>query len=231
MLSYSDNYCTIDIRNSLGTGYINRRLAELGFHNSHVVLDAKGNYLSKHTTTNDVASLIKQLQNGDLLNAALTTRFINDLKAQVWRARISSALPVGTKVASKSGQLETSTGTIEGDSAIVFGPKSTYVLVAIGIEGAKPGAIREISRLVYEAWQESIAKPSNYPAAQLVTLKATNLRSLPAGPVLRVIPANTAVTVLYSERGWLYVKVGTRKGYLLYNTVRLSNRYLRWGSL
>lgn len=231
MLSYSDNYCTIDIRNQLGISYINDRLLELGFSQSHVLTDGNGKYLSKHTTTEDVATLLSELQKGHLLNAANTKVFINYLKGQVWRARISSALPIGTQVASKSGQLEVASGTIEGDAAIVFGPTSTYVLVVIGTEGAVPAAVREVSRLVYTAWQGSIAKPSSYPARQLVTTKDVYLRSLPAGRKVRLIPANAAISVLYSERGWLLVQYGTRKGYIFYNTVRLSNRYLHWGAL
>ena len=231
MISYSDNECAVDIRQKLGIAHINSRLKSLGLNNSHVVLNSQGEYLTKHTTTADIATFLELLQSGELLNQTQTTLFISLLKGQVWRARISSALPIGTVVGSKSGQLLTNSGMIEGDSAIIFGPESTYILVVIGGSGATGAAVRGVSDLVYRSWQGSVTLASNYPSAQMVTSSKTYLRTRPGGSVIRTLNSGTSLTLDWSERGWLYVKVGARKGYVYQNTVRLSNRYLRWGAL
>ena len=231
MLSYSDNDCASDLRAKLGVNHINTRLQQLGLLNSHIVLDSHGKYLTKNTTTADVATYLQKLQTGELLDTTQTARFIKLLKGQVWRSRISSALQVGTQVASKSGQLLTESGMIEGDSAIIFGPTSTYVLVVIGRSGAKSAAVRGVSDLVYRKWQCAVTVAATYPSAQLVTSQRTYLRTRPGGLILKTLPIGTAVSLQWSERGWLYVKVGTRKGYLYQSSVLLSNRYLRWGAL
>jgi beta-lactamase class A len=230
MISYSDNECASDIRLKLGIAHINSKLASLGLNNSHVVLSGSGSYLTKHTTTADVATLLSKLHQGRLLDAARTKTFIALLKGQVWRARISSAVQTGTAVASKSGQLQTTTGMIEADSAIIFGPRSTYVLVVIGRSGASGAAVRGVSNLVYRQWQGEIVRQASYPSSQLVTNAATYLRSKPGGSAIKRIAAGVAVTLAWSERGWLFVKVGGQRGYVYQSSVRLSNRYLHWGS-
>ncbi|MFM2024079.1 MAG: hypothetical protein RLZZ56_92 [Actinomycetota bacterium] len=230
MISYSDNECAVDIRQKLGIKFINSRLLTLGLADSHVVTNSEGEYLTKHTTTANVAKFLSLLQSGELLDSTQTTRFRNLLKGQVWRSRISSALPVGTVVGSKSGQLLTNTGMIEGDSAIIFGPKSTYILAVIGRSGSTGAAVRGVSDLIYRQWQGQITKASNYPSAQLTTLVSTYLRTRPGGPIIRTLAPGTSLTLQWSERGWLMVRVGSRKGYVYQSAVRLSNRYLNWGS-
>ena len=231
MISYSDNECAVDLRNKLGIGHINARLAAIGLSSSHVVVDGNGHYLTKHTTTQDIATFLRKLKAGQLLDATQTARFIALLKGQVWRARISSALPVGTQVGSKSGQLLTNNGMIEADSAIIFGPNSTYVLVVVGTSGATSAAVRGVSSLVYQLWQGPILKASSYSSWQMVTTVRTYLRNRPGGAIVRSVVAGTPVKLEWSDRGWLFVRVGTSKGYLYQNSVRLSNSYLHWGAL
>lgn len=231
MISYSDNSCTSDIRTKLGNGYVNTKLAAAGFTNTRIVVASGNVYKTKETTTNDVATLLSKLYRGQLLNSVYTEKLISLMKAQVWRARISSGLAAGTQVASKSGQLLVSSGMIEGDSAIVYGPNSDYVLVAIGIHNATGAAIRQVSHLVYEGWQGPILTPASYPAAQVVTTTRVYFRSYPGGSIIRSLSSGTAATVLWSERGWVYVKVGTRKGYIYHSYLKLSTRYLNWGTL
>jgi beta-lactamase class A len=231
MISYSDNYCTVDIRSKLGNAYVNSHLSELGLTESRIVLDSQGKYLTKVTTTDDVATFLTKLHRGELLNTTYTSKFIEYLKAQIWRSRISSALPVGTQVASKSGQLLVDSGMIEGDSAIIYGPTSTYVLVAIGTNNATASAIRGISDLIFRAWQGNIQIASNYSSYQLVAPTTVYLRSKPGGWVVKTIKAGTAIKVYWNNRGWVYVNAAGRKGYIYYSRMRLSNRYLNWGGL
>jgi beta-lactamase class A len=230
MLSYSDNQCTQDFRKKLGNKFVNARLKDLGFVDSRISTDTRGNYVTKRTSTRDVAKLLVGLERGQLLNQSNTSRFKEYLKGQIWRARISSALQAGTQVASKSGQLLTPAGMIEADSAIVYGPTSTYVLVVLGNNGASGSVIRGVSDLVYRQWQGPIIRHSNYSSAQMVTSKKASFRATIGGRLIKVLPANTAVTVKWTVRGWAYVKVGSTKGYLNHTTLKLSSRYLRWGT-
>lgn len=231
MISYSDNYCTVDIRAKLGNAYVNTKLADLGLTDSRILLDGDGKYVTKETTTDDVATFLAKLHRGELLNTTYTSKFVEYLKAQIWRARISSALPVGTQVASKSGQLLVDSGMIEGDSAIIYGPTSTYVLVVIGTDNATGPAVRGISDLVYRAWQGEIQTASNYSTYQLVAPTTLYLRSKPGGWVIKTIKAGTAIKVYWNNRGWVYVNAAGRKGFIYYSKMRLSNRYLHWGGL
>ena len=231
MISYSDNYCAVDIRSKLGNSYVNTKLAELGLTNSRIVLDSRGKYVTKETTTDDVATFLAKLHRGELLNPTYTAKFIEYLKAQIWRARISSALPVGTQVASKSGQLLVDSGMIEGDSAIIYGPSSTYVLVVIGTNDATSPAVRGVSDLVYRTWQGDIPTASNYSTYQLVAPTNVYLRSSPGGWVIKTIKSGTPIKVYWSKRGWVYVNAAGRKGYIYHSKMRLSNRYLHWGGL
>ena len=231
MISFSDNSCAVDFREKLGSRFINQRLVSLGFTNSKVVLDSRGSYQTKRTTSADVAELLSRLEREQLLNSNLTNEFRSLLKGQVWRSRISSGIEVGTPVASKSGQLLTGSGMIEADSAIVYGPNSTYVLVVFGRGNATGAVVRGVSHIIYRNWQKPIFRSTNYPGAQLVTKERVSLRSRPGGYTLRALPAGSSLTLVWSERGWLYVKFGTTKGFVYQNTIRLSNRYLNWGAL
>ncbi|MEY4398282.1 MAG: hypothetical protein RLZ53_858 [Actinomycetota bacterium] len=230
MISYSDNDCAVDIRSKLGNAYVNTKLADLGLADSRIILDGRGKYVTKETTTDDVAAFLAKLHRGELLNSTYTAKFVQYLKAQIWRARISSALPVGTQVASKSGQLLVASGMIEGDSAIIYGPTSTYVLVVVGTHEASGPTVRGISDLVYRAWQGSVTTPSNYSSYQLVASTTTYLRSSPGGWVIKTIKAGTPIKVYWNARGWAYVYSAGRKGYLYHSKMRLSNRYLHWGN-
>jgi beta-lactamase class A len=231
MISYSDNYCATDFRGKLGISHINSRINQWGLLSSNIVATSRGEYITKHTTTADVARFLKQLHSGNLLNAGNTANFITLLKGQVWRGRASSGIQSGVPVASKSGQLLVNNGMIEADSAIIFGPGSTYIFVVIGSGGATGLAVRGASKLVYENWQAPISNRATYARSQLVVSAKTYLRTRPGGPVIKTLPIGSAIELEWSQRGWLYVQSGTRKGFIYENTVRLSNGYLRWGGL
>jgi hypothetical protein len=133
-------------------------------------------------------------------------------------------------VASKSGELLVASGMIEGDSAIIYGPSSNYVLVVIGTNDATGAAVRGVSDLVYRAWQGPIQTASSYSSYQLVAPTKIYLRSKPGGWVIKTIKSGTAIKVYWNKRGWAYVNAAGRKGYIYYSKMRLSGRYLHWGN-
>ena len=231
MISFSDNECASDFRTKLGISSINKRLLSWGLSSSHIVTNSRGQYLTKHTTTGDLAHFLKELHAGNILNANNTSGLIDLMKNQVWRGRISSGIQLGIQVASKSGQLLTNNGMIEADSALVYSPSSTYLLVVVGTSGATGVAVRGVSKLVYESWQGPITSRAIYPKAQLIVAKKTYLRNHAGGRILKTLAAGSALELLWSERSWLYVVSGSTKGFVYENAVRLSNRYLHWGDL
>ena len=110
--------------------------------NTYIVLDSKGRYVTKRTSSDDLALLLARLEQGALLSEEGTNEFTKRLLAQIWRQRISSGVAAGTVVGSKSGQLWVPSGMVEADTAIIHGPNSTYVLTVIGTHGAVGTTVR-----------------------------------------------------------------------------------------
>lgn len=227
MIEVSDNPCAVDLRLKLGMRQLNALFASEGYTGTSIVLDSKGRYVTKRTTTDDLALLLSRLATGELLSEAQTAQFTKRLLAQIWRHRISSGVPPGAVVGSKSGQLWVSSGMVEADTAIVYGPNGTYVLAAIGTHRANVTAIRGISTYVYRYLQGPVAEKAVFPAKQYVTKIDVYLRKSPAGTRITQVRKGTAVQVLSSDRIWLRVKVGSRYGWLPYAHLALGTAY-RW---
>lgn len=226
MIQLSDNNCSVDLRLKLGMRNLNRLFASAGYPNTYIVLDSRGRYVTKRTSTDDLALLLARLEQGTLLSDAMTVQFKNRLLAQVWRQRISSGVQAGTVIGSKSGQLWVSSGMVEADTAIVHGPTSTYVLTAVGTNNAITSAIRGISTIVYQHLQGPITLRATFPATQFVTTGKVALRTKPGGAVIKYLPVNTAVQMLHSNRVWLQVKVGSRTGWVMFQQLALHPAYL-----
>ncbi len=176
MIEISDNLCAEDLRAAVGFQRINELLASQGYTGTYVVLDAEGNFVTKRTTTDDLVTLLTRLDEGSLLGAESTELLMTHLRAQMWRNKISSGVQVGTVVASKSGTLMTDTGMMQGDAAIVYGERSSYVLAVLGTDDAVPEAIRGVSAIVYRHLQGSLRSPARYPESQFITTVETALR-------------------------------------------------------
>lgn len=109
----------------------------------------------KHTTANDLATTLQKLQAGSLLNADHTQLLLNLMRQQHYRQRIPAGVPSSVAVADKPGWLSPADGEngyIENDAAIVYGPKSTYVLT-ITTNGSSPQPLADLSKLVYDYLQ------------------------------------------------------------------------------
>ena len=175
MIQVSDNLRSVDLRLRLGMRALNRLFSSEGYADTYIALDSKGRYVTKRTSTDDLALLLARLEQGSLLSEAGTAEFKKRLRAQVWRARISSGVQAGTVVASKSGQLWVSSGMVEADTAIVYGPESTYVLTVIGTTNAKSVVVRGISSIVYRYLQGDLDVRARFPSTQFVTAATIKL--------------------------------------------------------
>jgi beta-lactamase class A len=227
MIQVSDNQCAVDLRLKIGMGKLNRLFANEGYADTYIVLDSKGQYVTKRTSSDDLALLLARLEEGALLSEAQTNEFTKRLLAQIWRHRIGSGVAAGTVVGSKSGELWVPSGMVEADTAIIHGEHSTYVLTAIGTHGAVGTTIRGISTIVYRHLQGDFEVRASFPSQQFVTTTKVKLRTAPAGSLAKYLPKGTAVEVLYSNRNWMRVKAGTRYGWVAFEELSLRKAY-RW---
>ncbi len=105
----------------------------------------------KHTTAADLATMLDKLYSGSLLGQANTQLLLTLMKQQHYRERIPAGVPSGVVVADKPGWLSPTdgeSGYTENDAAIVYGPKSTYLLV-IMTNGSTTQPLTALSRQIY----------------------------------------------------------------------------------
>jgi len=106
----------------------------------------------KYSTAQDLATTLDKLYAGTLLNQAHSQLLINLMKQQHYRERIPTGVPSGVAVADKPGWLSPADGEngyTENDAAIVYGPKSTYILV-ITTTGSSTRPLANLSSQVYD---------------------------------------------------------------------------------
>ncbi len=147
LLVISSDACAFVLGKLVGWSALNSRLHEAGFTNTNInnyteTGDTSGD---KYTTAYDEALLLDRLANGTLLNQEHTEVMTGFMKRQIHRQRIAGGLPKGVEVASKPGFIY----EIENDSGIVYGPKSTYVVVLLS-DGSEPAVLAELSASIYK---------------------------------------------------------------------------------
>ncbi len=138
MIVISENACPIAIADVLGWGAINEFAHSHGFTRTHIA--ARDNHITAH----DTAEFLAKLYHGELLNTEHTNRFMDMLKRQRYR----TAIPKGSRgadVADKVGIY----GSYWHDGAIVYHPKTTYVLVIL-TKGGGPANIADLAGKIYD---------------------------------------------------------------------------------
>jgi beta-lactamase class A len=213
MIEPSDNYCAQELRLRIGTASLDRLLHAHGFTGTTFWYDGKR---TKTTTTADVALVLTRLARGTLVSAASSKRFLTLLETQVWREAIPPGLPDGVRQASKPGTLWTRTGMVQTDSAIVWGPRSRYVLVVMGSNDATTHAITRISKVVYTGLEGPERTPFPYDRQQM---KATGKLVLTAAvsrssQVLGTFRTGTKVEVIDSRYTRYLVRIAGRVGWI-----------------
>ncbi len=109
----------------------------------------------KHTTANDMNLILQKLYAGTLLNSANTQLLLGLMQRQNYRQRIPAGIPSSVTVADKPGWLTIAEGdnqNVQNDAAIVYGPKSTYILV-INTTGSQTGPLTNLSKEIYNYLQ------------------------------------------------------------------------------
>lgn len=223
MIHASDNYCHTDIVHWIGIAELNRMIRAAGFVNTSYGTVPPGTsvlYAGNRTTTNDLAALVYGLSSRSILTAQFADYLLAHMKSQIFRTRIPSGIPPGIAQASKPGALWVAAGLLQGDTAIVRGPRSTYVISIIGDNGPPQAALRAISRTVYEHLNGTFGAAASYPAAQMVTAKATSLLSSAGGRYRKTIPAGHWIQVLDAQRVWYYVQYGSYRYWTHYSNLK-----------
>lgn len=148
MLIHSNNDCGYPMGQLIGWANVTTFLQQQGFQSTNINnYDSSGNTTDadKVSTPEDEADFMQRLATGKLLNKEHTELMLSRMKQQVWRERIPAGIPTSIAVADKPGWLP----GINNDTAVVYGPKSTYVL-SIMSTGATSDQLAALSKIVYE---------------------------------------------------------------------------------
>jgi beta-lactamase class A len=131
MMTVSDNVAANMLEDHVGRANVNTAFDGLGLHSTRVHTWAAGDPVapnaSAYTTASDMLKLYAGLAGGAEVDAGSNREMLNLLLANQVADRLPALLPDGTPVAHKNGELD---GLIN-DAGIVYGPKSTYVVVVL----------------------------------------------------------------------------------------------------
>lgn len=155
MIVNSDNNAARTLGFMIGWTNINQLLRSIGINSTDL-----NNYVGsdttpegdKHSTAADLATLLNRLYSGTLLNKTHTQLLLDLMEQQQWRERIPAGVPSSVTVADKPGWLSPADGEneyVQNDAAIVYGPKSTYILV-IMTAGGDTDPLTSLSQQVYD---------------------------------------------------------------------------------
>lgn len=138
-----------------GAELVNSYLEREGYHETSVqsiLSPSASKPLSlggKNTTSvKDCGMLLERIFKGECVNREASLEMLNILLEQECTWKIPAGLPEGIKTANKTGE----TDLDQHDIAIVYGPKSTYILCVMSQECPEANAIdniRSISKTVY----------------------------------------------------------------------------------
>ena len=149
MMSVSDNVAANLMYDRVGYSNVNQTLRELGLAYSGLVQG--GDLL---TTAGGTATLMEAIARGRAVSPAASEEMNALLESDVINDRLPALLPLGTRVAHKTGNWSNATH----DGGIVFSPRATYVIVVLTDYGyAVDGGSRiaRLSKAVYDYYNPS----------------------------------------------------------------------------
>lgn len=152
MLVRSDNDCGWPVGSLVDWNKIDSLLRNEGFTSTQInnyTPNGEFTDTDKLTSATDLTEFLYRLQVGKLLNTQYTELMLSHMKQQIWDERIEAGVPVGIPVAAKPGWLP----GVENDAAIVYGPKSTYVVTILSTNSS-PTTLAELSETIYNHLQQ-----------------------------------------------------------------------------
>lgn len=169
MITVSDNDAYNELVSTLGSGdflagcqVMNQYLQEQGYSHTgvhHTLSPSKsvsmGDGQSNMTSVGDCGKLLERIYRGECVSEEASDKMLNLLLGQQTDWKIPAGVPEEIQVANKSGE----TDTCQHDIAIVYGPKTTYILCIMSDnlpdEDTGIQKIQELSSLVYEYFLEA----------------------------------------------------------------------------
>ncbi len=159
MIVVSDNTATNMLVNRVGgMDRINRDLESFGLRRTRwnrlmMDVEARSRGVENALFAGETADLFAKLHRGELTEKPETTQAILDvLLAQELRGKMPAQLPEGTRVAHKTGGLE----SISHDSGILYAPTGPIAIAiltkGIADEEVSQSAIQRIAKAVYDEW-------------------------------------------------------------------------------
>ena len=121
MVTLSDNSGAYMLAKKVGSGRINEDMFSLGLMHTHI----RGEDLQ--TSAYDMARLLEIIARGEALSAQTSSEMVHLMARQQVRNRIPVLLPAEATVANKTGNW----AAAAHDVAIVYGPRSTFVIVLL----------------------------------------------------------------------------------------------------
>lgn len=223
-LYVSDNGCAVELRLAAPMSSLNQMFQTEGYSNTRLILNSQGGYVTKTTTTNDLALLLQRLAEGKLLNEDYTKLLKSPLYNQAWLSKIPSGIPENITTFNKTGSLNTSSGLIEADTAIVYGPESKYVLTILGTDDAEADAIKAVSALIYQELQQDKTAPKVWGLQQFETIRPTIWRGANSSVTL---PTGTQLELYYSEGTQFSVYYNNQLGWVDSANLSFNSEYTK----
>lgn len=138
-----------------GCRTVNQYLKKQGYTNTechNTLHPSSSSYTSdgskNKATAKDAGVLLERIYDGKCVSPKYSKEMLNLLLKQTRRWKIPAGLPSGTKVANKTGE----TSDYQHDAAIVYGPKTDYVVCIFSQTGEYNGinGIKKLSAKIYD---------------------------------------------------------------------------------
>lgn len=143
MMSVSDNVAAVMLLDRAGARHINDAMAALGLEETALTEDQ-----SLPATAGDMARLVEAIARGEGLGAGSSAEMTALMRTEELADRIPRELPDGTVVAHKTGNWTNATH----DAGIVYGRRSTYVMVLMSDLGFESDASLVEADVAKIAW-------------------------------------------------------------------------------
>lgn len=153
MIVVSDNIASNLLLDQVGSGAVNRLMAELGMTSSHLgrrFMEQPTPGRDNRMSPSDAGRCLAAVWRQEVLAEPVRSFALDILRRQQYREKIPLLLPPEVPVYHKTGELE----GVRHDAAIVEHPRGAYVLVVFTADGGHPwevdAAIARLSRAVYD---------------------------------------------------------------------------------
>lgn len=147
MLSVSDNIAAVMLQDRAGSENINRTLEQLGLERTRLLPDGLP------TTAADVAQLLESIARADGVSRKGRSEMLALMTSESVDDRLAGQLPSETVISHKTGSWSTATH----DAGIVFGKKSTYIMVVmsdLGLDSAAAEMEADIARIAWDYFEQ-----------------------------------------------------------------------------